>query len=102
MVYCGSKVMTKARQRESTCDYRLNHEGLPHLVPFMTKRVAYVTRDELWKGLQEGSLLISNLSKEVKEMVEAMQIGAFAAIYKPKEEDRTSGMTGPVDNVSGY
>jgi len=102
MVYCGSKVFSKARQRDSTCDYRLTHEGMPHLIPYMTKRVVPFTRDELWKGLQEGSLLISNLAKEGKEMVEAMQIGAFAAIYKPKEEDRTSGMTGPVDNVSGY
>jgi len=72
------------------------HEGLPLLLPSMTKRLLPFTRDDLWALLSDRYVMVGSLSPKARETLEKEEErggegGSFAAVYYPREEDRTTG-----------
>ncbi len=74
VVHAGVKVFEKNPSKNGIFEYRLRQEGVPFLLPYMTKRVVKMNMVDFTTLLHKGALLMDNLTNEqakteLKEMV---------------------------------
>lgn len=84
----------KASRERSACDYRLAQDGLPYLLPYMTKRVVQVNRDNFVTMLVEGHLDLLSLPETTKNEVDELQPGGFVCLLDPQYHASYSALIG--------
>lgn len=94
----GVKVATRSDVKGSTCDFRLSQEGIACLAPYVTKRTAIITAQEMYTILLRDNLFMHEFSDETREPVESCSEGcmlftvpAGAPSLRPPAADGTPG-----------
>ena len=57
--------------------YRLVHEGVHYIAPYMTKRKLIVNENDFEQCLAPGSIPVCNFSEETAKDIRALSVGSF-------------------------
>ena len=103
LVHVGTKMFDKSSRERSACDYRIAQDGLPYLLPHITKRVIQVDRGTFVSMLANNYLDLLSLSEKLKGEVEELEPGSFVCVLDPlclsDVSGKKTGVCGCLDSI---
>jgi 16S rRNA C967 or C1407 C5-methylase (RsmB/RsmF family) len=92
--------------KDCDCRYRIAQEGVHFLMPYMTKRIFVLSREDFGKCLTPDATAITTFSENFQEGVRAVSVGSFVVVLDGYQNDCSRKMMMTMwrcrgDNING-
>jgi 16S rRNA C967 or C1407 C5-methylase (RsmB/RsmF family) len=92
--------------KDCDCRYRIAQEGVHFFMPYMTKRIFVLSREDFGKCLTPDATAINTFSESFQEGVRAVSVGSFCVVLDGYQKDFSRKMMMTMwrcrgDNING-
>jgi tRNA (cytosine34-C5)-methyltransferase len=86
VINTGIKVFCRSDNRDTTCAFRLTHEGITTMLPFLRHRVVSITRGDVVNLLTNEIPVNNKMSMDTRGQLCDLVGGSIALVYREEKE----------------